>query len=421
MSNLQLPRTLELPTLRPDQYNILTHPEKPDARIIVAAIGRRWGKSYMLSISASTTAIAGGQVAIIIPTYANGTTFWQWFNKFLAPLKASKQVTMNKGEQVIYFPETQGSIRLITSENPTNARGLFLDLCLVDEAARLVGDAQTIFWDVLMPTLADTDGTMILASSVNGQNWFFDLYQMAKNDTSGRMAAYTAKTIENPSPAIKKHVAEQKLMMPSRRFQQEYESVFLDSADGIFSGIKEVATAEQQLIAIDGHSYIIACDIARSNDFTCYAVLDVDLNAIVFIDHFTGIPYSQQLDRLSLLNRRFQPDTNMIEKNSAGQPFIDQCIERNMKVVPYLQTQASKNQIINALSLAIEMQEISYIPDEQLLRELASYKGVPSASGLMKYGAPHGMTDDVVQAVAMAWHSKSTQRKPLTVTTSRWA
>ncbi len=60
-------------------------------------------------------------------------------------------------------------------------------------------------------------------------------------------------------------------------------------------------------------------------------------------------------------------------------------------------------QAIEALGLALERLDVQIIPDPVLLAELQAYEAERLPSGMLRYGAPPGMHDDTVMALAMAW------------------
>jgi hypothetical protein len=71
---------------------------------------------------------------------------------------------------------------------------------------------------------------------------------------------------------------------------------------------------------------------------------------------------------------------------------------------PFTTTNASKAEIIDLLALAFEQRTLSILPNPILLNELKAYEAERLPSGLIRYGAPDGMHDDCVMALAMAWY-----------------
>lgn len=89
-----------------------------------------------------------------------------------------------------------------------------------------------------------------------------------------------------------------------------------------------------------------------------------------------------------------------------GQPLIEQLQRAGLPVVAFTTTAASKPILIDDLTLAFERRALRIIPDPVLINELQSYEGQRMATG-MRYGAPAGMHDDTVIALALAYHGSA--------------
>jgi phage terminase large subunit-like protein len=109
-------------------------------------------------------------------------------------------------------------------------------------------------------------------------------------------------------------------------------------------------------------------------------------------------------DRLEALYHRFNLDTMTIESNSIGQPVIDALVSRGLNIIPFVTTNATKMAAIQDLQAAFEHGEIKILSDPVQIIELQSFEGERTPSGSWKYGAPSGMHDDTVMAMAIAWH-----------------
>jgi hypothetical protein len=71
-------------------------------------------------------------------------------------------------------------------------------------------------------------------------------------------------------------------------------------------------------------------------------------------------------------------------------------------------TQATKAAVIEGLSLAFEQSALAILPDPVQLGELRAYSAERLPSGLLRYGAPEGLHDDCVMALAFAWEGAKT-------------
>jgi len=82
-----------------------------------------------------------------------------------------------------------------------------------------------------------------------------------------------------------------------------------------------------------------------------------------------------------------------------------------LPVAGFLTTGPSKAGIIQGLALAFERETIRIPNDPVLIGELQAFEGSRSPSGNMRYGAPAGLHDDTVMALAIAWQGLTGPRE----------
>jgi hypothetical protein len=213
--------------------------------------------------------------------------------------------------------------------------------------------------------------------------------------------------------------------MPELIFNQEVLAQFLEDAGGVFRNVTAAATAKEQERMVVGHEYVIGVDWGKLNDFTAIIVIDATINEAVYVDRFSQIDYQVQLGRLMAVCQRFHPYAVLAERNSIGEPLIEQLVSMGVPVQPFTTTSSSKMNIINALSLAFERGDLAIVPDVDLVSELQAYEAERLPGGAIRYAAPYGMHDDTVMALAIAWHGINAAQetyKPLTqhANISRW-
>ena len=169
---------------------------------------------------------------------------------------------------------------------------------------------------------------------------------------------------------------------------------------------KEQVTTCQASTAVDGHTYRMGIDWGRTHDATVFSVLDVTTNELIYLDRMTKTPYETQVNRLKALHGRFRPTVIIAEANSMGQPLIEPLQRDGLPVRPFQTTNATKQAIIDGLTMAFEQETIRILPDETLIDELQAYEMETLPSGLIRYGAPAGLHDDCVMSLALAWQPR---------------
>ena len=386
-----------LPQLRIDQYAIAQHP----AKIKVLSMGRRWGKTVLGGALVGLVLQQHGRVAWIAPTYKNTRPMWRWISNSLIDDVKAKRVIVNKTERTI---ETHrgGFLGIYSGDNIDSIRGEAFNLVVLDEAARLPENAWT---DAIMPTLADYDGNGVLISTPKGRNWFYAEWIRGLKRTEEH-ASWQAPTRDNPMLSIRKAAKLAKERVTERAYRQEWLAEFVEDG-GVFRRVMDAATAPGDAIPQPGQQYIYGIDWGKSNDWTVITILDSD-GIMVAMDRFNQIDYQVQLGRLDALVRRWPPATIIAERNSMGEPLIEQLQRVGLPVQPFQTTNATKTSALDALALAFERGEIRILPDSVLIAELQAYEMERLPSGLLRYSAPDGMHDDCVMSLAMAWQGIAT-------------
>lgn len=382
---------LVLPRLRPDQARIARHP----ARVKVLACGRRWGKTVLGGRCVMEALARHGRVAWIAPSYKNTRPLWRWATAAVAPAVRAGRMRISQGDRTIETDQG-GFLSLYSGDNIDSIRGEAFNLVVLDEAAMLSEYAWT---DAIMPTLADYEGDAILISTPKGRNWFYLEFLRAQ---AGGGMGFTAPTSANPMPTIQRAALLARERVSDRTFRQEWMAEFVEEA-GVFRFVTEAASAEPRDSRTINRQYVIGVDWGRVNDATVFVVLDIQGREMVAIERLVDVDYGRQVARLHSLSERFRPLVILAESNSMGGPLVEQLQRERLPVRPFVTTNATKANIIDALALAFERREVRVLPDPVLLSELRAYEAERLQSGMTRYGAPSGLHDDCVMALALAW------------------
>ena len=215
---------ITLPPLHPSQQEIA----KSKARFRVVCCGRRWGKTMLGIVVCLQSALKGGRVWWVAPSYKQALEGWSYLQRLVVQMPASIAKTQ-VSELTVKFVGG-GSIQVRTGDNPDNLRGAGLDGVVLDEAATMKQEA----WDlVLRPALADKQGWAMFISTPQHFNWFYNLFEMAENDKTGTWAAWQRPTWDNPFIAQSEIDAAQRDMLPED-FDQEFGASFTAVGGAVF-------------------------------------------------------------------------------------------------------------------------------------------------------------------------------------------
>lgn len=318
----------------------------------------------------------------------------------------------NKSSMEVAVPPKLGVITFVSLDNPDNARGKTASLVIVDEG----GFVQDLAWyEVLRPMLSDTNGAALIMGTPKGRNWLYREFVAARDAPDAAswqiptlgVEIRDGRLIRKPHPLENPDFkfAEAEAMfrsMPERTFRQEFLAEFIEDAGLVFRNVRAVSTVKPGQPQA-GHAYTMGVDWARSYDWTVLSVFDATTRQQVALDRFNRIDYQFQLARLRVLYDVWQPGQIIAETNAMGAPLIEQMQRDGLPVTAFTTTAQTKAQIIEALALAIEKGEIALLDDAEQIAELEAFDMERLPSGSFRYGAPQGMHDDMVMALALAY------------------
>jgi len=362
----------------------------------VICCGRRFGKNILMQDFAVETGLAHqSPVGWGAPIYKQMLDDYRTLSNILAPVTNRRSGSEMRIELV-----GGGSIEFWSLDKPDSIRGKKYRRFIVNEAA-FVANLMDIRNFIIMPTLIDMQGDEYYGGTPKGMNGFYALF----NQTGKDWARWQMSSYVNP------HIPPTELdalkdTMTERAYQQEIMAQFIEDGGGVFRGVRAAAVlqpAEPQ----EGGQYVIGVDWGRTNDATVFVVLDADTKHMVAMDRMTDTDYASQRGRLRALAERYNDAPILAEANSIGQPNIEALQNMGLSVQGFQTTNATKAKAVQALELAFERGDIQILADELLINELMAFQSERLPSGLIRYGAPEGIHDDTVIALALAWQAVS--------------
>lgn len=363
--------------------------------------GRRFGKTLLCRNLLMDSALAGKPVAWFAPTYKSLLPAYREMVSLLANITARKSDQERRIELI-----TGGVLEFWSLDDPDGCRGRAYARIVIDEAASVV-HLERAWNEVIRPTLTDYQGDAWFPSTPRGLNFFHTLYQRGQDPSEADWASWQMPTTANPHIAASEVEAARR-ELPAIVFAQEYLAQFIPDGAGVFRQVAAAAIAEPQEKPIEDHIYLISVDWGKLSDWTVLAVWDVTLGHLVALDRFQQIDYTLQRKRLQALCERFRPQALAPERNSMGEPIIEEIARAPWcppAILPFFTTNASKALAVEAFALALEQQAVRIINDPALVGELHAFQGTRLPSGLIRYSAPEGMHDDCVMSCVIGWWS----------------
>ena len=381
-------------------------------RFNVLSAGRRWRKTTLVMPIAVEVMLGGGTVVWGAPTYDQVATAHEEMRRAgrgVARFRTSPSMDA----------EIPGAGRCLfrSLDNPDNARSKTADLVVVDEAGDVV---ETAWTEVLFPMIMDTRGGAWLMGTPKGRNWFWREHTTASDPANVEWSAWQIPTlgcriedgslIRAPHPYENPDIPFEEVRslfgrMPERAFRQEILAEFIEDGGSVFRGVRTAASARVLTHAEPGRRYVMGVDWGKTEDFTVITVIDDETGEVVRVDRFNQIDYTVQRGRVVSAFEAFHPATVVVERNSIGEPLIEELVRSGLPVQPFTTSNASKSLIIDALALAFERGDVRIPDDPSLLAELEAFEMERLPGGSFRYAAPSGMHDDMVMSLAFAWHA----------------
>jgi len=217
------------------------------ARYKVLACGRRWGKSILCSLIASSALFQPGRrIWIVAPDYSlTEKVFREIYHIFVTQLqlvtpagKDGSRASFQKGEYLIRTP-WGSTIEGKSAENLDSLVGESIDLLIFDESA-LETNLEQVWNQMLQPTLIDRRGSAVFISTPRGSNYFYKLFLLGKGGDpeweSFQFTSYDNPYI--PKDEIDKAFRRATLMGQVVNFKQEYMADFEAVADRVFPPLR---------------------------------------------------------------------------------------------------------------------------------------------------------------------------------------
>jgi hypothetical protein len=377
-------------------------------RVICA--GRRGGKSALCGYVAAKRffelfeEVREGKresvkIWVVAPSYELSRKVFEYIVNFLRKLDKSIDGYLTER------PAPQIKISEKSADEPKSLLGEELDLLIIDEAANI---SQKIWFDYLLPTTASKtrQGRTIFISTPRGKNWFHDLYIKAK-EYKGAFHWTSLEGVEIDTGEWERL----KKASPQDFFQQNYEATFLEEAASVFRHVKDCIVPDCLQEPQRDHTYVMGLDLAQIGDYTAMVIADRADHHIVYKDRFHKISYPLQIDRIEKAALKYGHALIIVDVNNVGAAVSDElqargCRVQDFKIVGTISKDitkvGSKEKMINKLAVDVENRNIFYPAYQILIDEMESFGYNITSSGNFRYGAPEGMHDDMVIALALA-------------------
>jgi len=225
---------------------------KDATRFKVIAAGRRCGKSRLAATTLLIEALRcpqGSAVLYVSPTMGQSRQIiWDLL------LDLGREVIQSSHVNNLDITLINGArIYVRGADRPDTLRGVSLTYAVLDEVADIKPEA----WEqVIRASLSDKKGRAIFIGTPRGRNWFYDLFNLGKNETDSDWKSWHFTTKDNPM-IDPDEIESAKKTLSSFSFKQEYMASFDTAGSDVFKE-EWLKYGEEPEVG----SYYIACDLA---------------------------------------------------------------------------------------------------------------------------------------------------------------
>jgi len=151
-------------------------------------------------------------------------------------------------------------------------------------------------------------------------------------------------------------------------------------------------------------SSCIGLDLAKVQDFTVLVIMNAN-REVVYTDRFNRQDWSIQVNRIQAAVEKYNNAWVHVDSTGIGEPIFETLMNAGINCEPYTFSQKSKAALIDNLSIMFERELITLPkPDlcPELIEELEAFEYSVTDKGNVRTGAPGGMHDDIVIALALS-------------------
>lgn len=339
----------------------------------------------------------------VAPTFSHTRKQWREI-LYYCPKELIQKI--NRADHTITLIGNR-EIQFKSADSADSMRGEAVSVVWMDEGGQIAEDRWTL---ELRPALMDTKGKAIFTGTPKGKNWYFRMWTRGQDKTQTDYESWAFSTYTNPY-VDPKEIDEFKRDMPELAYRQEILAEFLDDVGSVFRNIRGCVHGDLEEPK-PNKRYVIGCDLAKLVDFNVFIVMDHN-GHVCYFDRTSTLEYPFQEKRLLELSKRYNNARVLIDSTGVGEPVYDSLRRSGLNVEGYKFTNASKKDLIENLSIAIEHQTITYPDIPVLLSELGLFGYKISPAGVTSYNAPEGYHDDTVIALALAaWQQAKPKPNP---------
>lgn len=401
------------------------HPTEYQAKLlrdngkrIVVRWSRQAGKTTSIALRAIWYALSHPKTLtlIVAPSLRQSMIISDRVQDFLATLPQKWRNLFIERQQRTVVRFRNGSRIVALPNSPQLLRGYTAHQVICDEAAFFRQD-ELVFYNVLYPMLATTDGALIVSSTPWSKDSVFYRMSMAEEFSKHTI---TCQDVVKAGLIKQNFIEEMKTQLPDERFQREFNAEFVEDVDAWLTQSLIVSCIDSQLEPLDFHDSISQSDLCAGVDFGKHQ----DYSVIVIIQrvekslrliHLHRFPlkteYASVIGYVKSLQDRWKTiRTVYADITGVGEYIVEDMTKSGITNVTGITfTVANKEEMatilrekMRALEVKIPYTPTQTVHDIDLTAELNAEKYELMKTGHIRFTHSEGSHDDVFWATALA-------------------
>lgn len=336
----------------------------------------------------------------IAPTYKQAKSIVWRDPRMLKQYCPREVLSKDPNESELYCQFFNGAIlQILGADNPDSIRGKDFAGLVLDEFALMKPE---IWSEILRPVVAANGAWTWFLFTPKGRNHAYKLWRDSEAWPEWARHFLSAETSGIISEA---ELEQARREMSEALFRQEFLCEFLEGEGTVFRRVMDCVYGDFQ-DPIDGHQYIIGCDLARTHDFTVMFVLDMTVRPVhvVYYDRFNQIDWGFQKEKIVSACKKYNDAFLWMDSTGVGDGIEFDLRKRGCRVWGYKFSNTTKKELVEFMVIAIEQKLLTYPYIEQFVKEAQDFTYELLPGGSVRYGAPDGESyfDDTVIALGLA-------------------
>lgn len=335
----------------------------------------------------------------VAPTYRQAKEIvWKdpdMLNKYL-PLEIVEK--KNDSELTIYFKKTHSVLAVKGADDPDSLRGPNPYGTVLDEFEMM---SPAVWEEIISPiATANPDAFVWFIGTPKPSGGHFKRLHEQAQTKDGWFAL--SMGINETGIIPPEQIESARATMTESAFEQEFLCKWHEEGGVVFRNVDRCVQGQYRENYDTRHKYQFGVDLAQHEDWTVLIALNKNTRTVEYFDRFNQIDFTIQKPRIEAALRRFGNPTCNMDATGGYETVVQDLNLRGLRINGLKFTKELKHQLVTNLMLLIEQGQIKFPNIPELVQELKDYGYEITLHGNIRYGAPEGMHDDCVMALALA-------------------